>query len=726
MMTTKWRLRLVVFSCVAGLAAASSSVAGSVRTWGGTGNETAGALALDSAGNLYVAGSFYGTVDFNPPGPHTNITANAQDAFLCKYDKDGEFQWVRAWGSNGQDRVNTIAVDGLGNVYAIGCFNGTVDFNPLGPHTNITASAQDAFLCKYDRDGNFQWARAWGGSQGEDGYSVAVDPSGYVYCAGDYDSTNIDFNPTGPRHDWHTNAFPWPSPAYGYDCWLCKWAPDGTFQWAKTWGGNGYDDCCSVAVDGMGNVFAGGFLGSTNDTCDFNTNTNLPHVARTLNAHLPAGSVTDAFLTKFDANGVWQWAIAWGSTNYEVCGSLCADGSGGVYAAGYFGLDIIHPNNSALRDTVDFNPSGVASNFTSNGAGDVYLCKYNSDGYLQWVRTWGGACDEQPTRLAVDGFGSVYVSGVFMSMPCDFDPGSGVNELFSHGTNAKDAFFSKFDSNGCFLLARSCGDVGDDWGMSIDVDAIGRAYFAGSFRGTVDFGPLCGGPTTNSNGASDAFFCVIPTCCQLTVVKSGNGGSSVGSSSPATQMISLGVTTQVVYSAGDWHRILTLVGNASLVNAATGLKTYTQTLVNATADISNEVTFALATPVQTGYPNVPTVWLTNWAENAVTSDPAFDVHTKYLIGLDPTTSNTFSLDIESFSVSGRNAITVLKRIYTGGLSPDGMHGQLVLQQTDDLNSVFTNVPGTAATGVNVFDASNRRSLTNMVDVSHQFLRAAVQ
>lgn len=718
------KARVIVCLALAALAARSASGGGLLATWGGTGDETANTLALDRSTNIYIAGGFNGTVDFNPSGPvHSSRTANGQDAFLCKYDKDGAFQWVRTWGSNGQDRVNTVAVDAAGNAYVIGCFNGTVDFNPSGPPSNIAANGQDAFLCKYDKDGAFQWARTWGGSLGEDGYNVAVDGAGYVYCVGDFDSTNIDFNPLGPNHDWHTNSFP---AGYGYDGWLCKWAPDGTFQWARTWGGNGYDDCCAVAVDGMGNVYAGGFLGSTSNTCDFNTNTNLPHVARILNAHAPGGPVTDAFLTKFSADGVWQWATAWGSTNYDVCSGLCVDPLGNLYASGYFGLDLIHPNNSVLHDTVDFNPSGVASNFTSNGAGDVYLCKYRPSGELQWVRTWGGANDEQPTHLAVDTFGYVYLSGVFKSVPCDFDPSPATSNLSAHSVGTNDIFLSKFDSEGRFLLARACGGAGDDWGMSIDVDGMGNAYMVGNFRGTVDFGPLCGGPSTTSNGGSDAFLCRVPTCCMLTVVKSGNGVSSLGDASPATQIISLGVATQVVYWAADWHRLLNLKGNGIAVDAAAGTRIYTQALVNVSADISNDVTFALATPIQTGYTNVPTAWLTNWAESAIISDPAFDVHSKYLIGLDPATSNTFVLSMESLSVSGSNVVVVLRRTYTGGLSPDGLHGQLELQATDDLGAGYTNVAGTAVTGAAVFDTAGRKVYTNTITGMRQFIRGVIQ
>ena len=85
------------------------------------------------------------------------------DAFRCKFTSDGTFQGAKAWGSNGLDRVSRLAVDAAGNVYAAGEFQNTVDFNPSGPvHSNITAcslGANDAYLCKYDSNGNFLWAR---------------------------------------------------------------------------------------------------------------------------------------------------------------------------------------------------------------------------------------------------------------------------------------------------------------------------------------------------------------------------------------------------------------------------------------------------------------------------------------------------------------------------------------------------------------------------------------
>ena len=98
---------------------------------------------------------------------------------------------------------------------------------------------------------------------------------------------------------------------------------------------------------------------------------------------------------------------------------------------------------------------------------------------------------------------------------------------------------------------------------------------------------------------------------------------------------------------------------------------------------------------------------------------------EYLFGLDPTTPNTFELRIESLAVVGTNAITALRREYTGGLSPDGMHGQMELQATDDLGAAFTNVPGTAATGLAVFDGADRKFYTNTTSVLGRFVRGII-
>src|SRR5438552_2041239 len=96
---------------------------------GGPGDDQGTAIAVDAAGNVYATGGFSGTVDFDPgPGVFNLTSAGGYDAFVSKLDGAGNFVWARALGSSTDDG-NGIAVDGAGNVYTTGAFQGTADFD---------------------------------------------------------------------------------------------------------------------------------------------------------------------------------------------------------------------------------------------------------------------------------------------------------------------------------------------------------------------------------------------------------------------------------------------------------------------------------------------------------------------------------------------------------------------------------------------------------------------
>jgi hypothetical protein len=277
-----------------------------------------------------------------------------------------------------------------------------------------------------------------------------------------------------------------------WDAFIFKFDANGTCKWARCWGGDYYDDCTCVAADEAGNVYGGGMFASPIADFDPGPATNY------LYAHNPGTDwgLVDVFLTKLDANGNFQWARSWGESNHwDAAQGVAVDRAANVYVSGYF------------ADTVDFNPLGVASNITSRGGDDAFLCKYDSTGGFKWVCTWGGTSNDYARGNAVDGLGYVYVSGDFQSTNVDFDPGSGVDNHSSHG--GKDISLSKFDSNGKFILAKTCGGAADDTGYGgVAVDGSGNMFEAGTFVGQVDFGSLIGGTTyQTSHGAGDAFLC---------------------------------------------------------------------------------------------------------------------------------------------------------------------------------------------------------------------------
>ena len=423
---------------------------GWARTWGGSFQDTGGEVATDGYGNVYITGSFEGTVDFNPDGGDTHTSNGDWDVFLSKFDSAGNFIWVRTWGGVDWDRRGGVAADNSGNVYAVGTFSNTVDFDPDGGDPHTSSGTRDAYLSKFDTSGNFQWARTWGGLKNDFGRGVTLDGLENVYVTGLFSGTTVldpDFG------DQHTSNG-------GDDCFLSKFDSSGNFEWGRTWGGIGHDSPTDVAAESTGSVYV---IGSFNDTVDFNPGGGEP---RTSNGK------RDVFLTTFDSSGNFQWVRTWGGSMSDSGLGVDSDGSGRVYVSGVF------------RETVEFNPGGGDA-YTSNGESDVYLSKFDSSGNYMWVRTWGGPMSDSGTGVADDGSGHVYVSGSFREA-VEFNPGGG-DVYTSNGEG--DAYLSTFDSTGNFKWVRTWGGTGLDSCGSVSADDSGYIYVGGSFNDLIDFAP---------------------------------------------------------------------------------------------------------------------------------------------------------------------------------------------------------------------------------------------
>jgi hypothetical protein len=483
-------------------------VYGWVKTWGGSSTDSVSRVVADTSGNIYAVGNFMGTVDFDPDPVKTDMytsTLGTIDAFISKFDADGKFLWAKTWGGgnappsgafdySGRDVAYGVDVDSSGYVYVVGPYKNTVDFNPdpvlTDIHTSNAGSDNNIYLSKFSPDGTFQWVRTWGPSVfpgrtsfGAEAYNVTITGN-YLYVVGDFSGDQTDFNPWG-THDWHQNHLPSTDPVF-FDAFLSKFDLDGNFQWAKTWGGEGYDDGPGVGVDGLGNVYIAGMYAS--QTINFDPaggSGGTGHPAQ------DSGAIVDVFLSKFDSNGNFQWVRTWGGKGTEdAMGTIVVDEANNVYVAGRF-----------VSQNCDFNPGGTPDIHSTNGGQDAFVSKFNSAGTFQWARTWGGSGDDNIMGLAVDGSGNLYASGWFFST-FDFNPGSGNDNHTSNGQH--DAFLSQFDTSGNFNWAKTWGESGDDQ-SGVALDKSGNVYTSGGFASTVDFDFGNGIDNHTSNGQGDVF-----------------------------------------------------------------------------------------------------------------------------------------------------------------------------------------------------------------------------
>ncbi|HWY12096.1 MAG TPA: SBBP repeat-containing protein [Bacteroidia bacterium] len=436
---------------------------------GGINNDQGSSIAVDGVGNVYTTGYFSATTDFDPgSGTFTLTPGGGSDVFISKLDPVGNFVWAKQIGGPSPlDHGYGITLDALGNIYTTGCFGGTADFDPgLGTFTLATGSNfnSDIFISKLDPNGNFMWAKQFGGSYGDKGFSIAIDAFANIYTTGSFGST-VDFDP-GPGTFTLTSMG-------GSDIFVSKLDAGGNFIWAEQLGGTGASDFgYGIAIDVSANVYTTGTFGGTADfdpgpgTCIF------------------TGYNNDIFISKLNAAGNFVWAKQLAGKGGETAYGISVDASSNVYSTGYF------------QDTVDFDPNIGTFTLAAN-AEDMFISKLDAAGNFLWAKQSGGSLSQQGNGIAVDASSNVYTTGFFADTT-DFDPGVGTFTLVSASGSA---FVSTLDAAGNFIWA---GQLGGN-GLSISLDASNNIYTTGYFDGTADFDPNAGVFNLSSVGLSDIF-----------------------------------------------------------------------------------------------------------------------------------------------------------------------------------------------------------------------------
>jgi len=229
------------------------------KNLGGSGADDGFSVTTDLSGNVYTTGAFSGTADFDPGAGTSNLMASGTDAFISKLDANGDLVWARNLGGSNAESGFSIVVDGSGNVYSSGIYNGLADFDPgIGTYNLTSNGSADLYISKLDVSGNFVWAKSIGGLGNEQGRSIFLDQAGNVYTTGFYSGT-VDFDP-GAGTSFLTTAG-------NYDVFVSKLDDLGNFIWAQSFGGPNFDVAYGLTVDYLGNVYSTGhFFG----TADFN------------------------------------------------------------------------------------------------------------------------------------------------------------------------------------------------------------------------------------------------------------------------------------------------------------------------------------------------------------------------------------------------------------------------------------------------------------------------
>ncbi len=336
-----------------------------VKKAGGTDGDAGHGIGLDANRNIYTSGEFEKTCYWTPNDSCTVGGSNINNIYISKYDNNGNFVWVRNVVANGDSRGRALVTDPDGNSYFTGSFSKNANFGGI----NISYYGNsDAFLAKYDKDGNAKWVKKSGGSSDDKGKGVALDNFGNVFlCATFTNTAQISghfFTASGK-----------------YDSFLAKYDTLGNYVWHVKAGGTDTTKMSAVTIDNDGNAYVTGYF---IDTATFGTTT------------LYSQGSYDFFIAKYNANGSFAWAKRGGGLYEDFGQGISYDSRRNlIYISGQF----------------DYMANFDGMPVTSAGNRDVFISAWDTSGSIQWINTGGGPARDAGYCVASDTLGNVVASG---------------------------------------------------------------------------------------------------------------------------------------------------------------------------------------------------------------------------------------------------------------------------------------------------------------------------
>ncbi len=407
---------------------------------GGSGDDNAFGITVDSSGNAYVTG-VTASSNFPTANPlQSSHGGGTTDAFIAKLNGAGAvLTYATYLGGNGADVGDSLALDSTGNLYVTG-YTSSTNFRTVSAIQSAPGGNGDAFVSKVNAAGSaLVYSTYLGGTGYDEGFGIAVDASNNAYVTGATRSFN--FPTTSPLQAFMGNS---------------KCADDGSVDSCDTFvskvnaagsalvystylGGNGPDIGFGIAVDAAGNAYVSGRTASSN----------FPTVNPLQSA---LGGVDDAFVSKLNAAGsALIYSTYLGGNNYEDGFDITVDASGNAYVVGSTSSTNF-PTVSPLQTTL-------------GGDTDAYVVKINPTGsslifasYLGGATGTGQLVLDEGLGVAIDTAGTIYVTGASNSSDFPTTPGV-VQSKLGGSLGSDDAFVAKisFSSQGVSLTVTRAG-----------------------------------------------------------------------------------------------------------------------------------------------------------------------------------------------------------------------------------------------------------------------------
>ena len=534
------------------------------------------AIAVDAAGNSYLAGSTASANFPTTPGAFQPASGGKTDALIAKLDPTGStLLFATYFGGSGSDSADSIALDSSGNVIVAGR---TSSANlPINNGFQLNLSGfQDVFLAKLNPNGTqLLYSSYLGGSGTDSALGVAIDSSDRTAITGFTSSSNF---PTGG------GVF---QAVYGggdADAFIAKVDTTksgvASLLFSTYLGGSNRDAAGAIAVDKTGNLVVTGVTISSNfptanplqascASCPAGSDTNL----------IPA-AVADAFVAKLNATGTaLVYSTFLGGNMGDAGNAIALDSAGNAYVAG------------TTFSWVNFPTTAGAFQTLNRGEADVFVSKLNATGSaLLYSSFIGGDGDDGATGIALDSSDNAYLTGYtnstnYPTAKSVQRAGGGVCDFVAFPDSCSDAVVSQLNAEGSSLTYSAYQGNADinEAGTGIAVDATGNVYIAGAVHvasftdllSLLRFGP----PSSAGNNIEPTGF-----AAKISPANAGAEPTSVMlTSSPNPSDLAQQVTFTAAVTPGDATGQVsfrdggTVIGSASL--SAGGTATFTHALL---------------------------------------------------------------------------------------------------------------------------------------------------
>jgi uncharacterized protein (TIGR03437 family) len=466
---------------------------------GGTFDDAASAVAVDAAGDVFLAGytasrNFMVTAPVAVPMPTGGPLSGIQtlqdilqqlragayqggdyDAFVVKINGDGSsLLFGRYLGGAGKDVANALSLDASGTVIIAGQTSSTdLPVSPLAAQSVYGGGSSDGFVAKFSGTDGRRILFTYAGGLDEDAIlALAADGSSNFVAAGYTLSTNI-----ASGQVYNDTIAPG-----GYDAFVRKWNASGQKLWSSYLGGNGAsqkEQPSDILVDEDGCLYVTGSTAST----DF------PVTIGAISRNAGGGPYTDAFITKIDQTGSHILYSTYLGGNGDDAARGITVRAGSVFVAG-------------VTSSTNFPVTPGSYQALLAGGTDAFVVKLNSPGSSLVYGTYlGGLSSEDVGGIAVDSSGSAYVAG--FGYPISFPTTTGAFQTTSPG--GYDGFVTKLNADGTRLIYSTLlGGESYEWVHGIAVDAAGSAYVTGTTY-SAHFPTTLRGFQQQSGGGGDAF-----------------------------------------------------------------------------------------------------------------------------------------------------------------------------------------------------------------------------